>query len=175
VIPLFVGYALLVWYPAAHWRRRVLGFVAVTLGVVGLFGALLVHAEVGRKFEIYFPVFQSILIPYILLVAGVGYSIACMPRVARPGRCICGYDIQSPGEPLASCPECGRRMMVEMRDDGACASCGFAGVDPYLVTGDCPSCGALLQRSRTSRVRARQAGEWGGEEITAESPRVSPR
>lgn len=113
MIPLFVGYALIVWYAAARHRRRLGGFVAVGLGLCGLIALNVLHGllNVWTNGEIHLPVLRSIMYPYTAFVFAVGGFIACLPRSSATGCVHCGYPLSGlEGESGAViCPECGRR------------------------------------------------------------------
>ena len=48
MVPLFVGYAMLIWYFAAMHRREVLGALAVLAGLLGLVLLNWFHIMLGR-------------------------------------------------------------------------------------------------------------------------------
>lgn len=167
MIPLFVGYALLVWWPACVWRRRPWGFLAVFVGTAVLIGAILLHSYIGavlkqRGIDIYTPVLQHLLWPYMLLVTGVGLFIASLPRRYAEGRChACGYDLAGIGPDERCCPECGKEIPVQTRNS-RCAVCGSNAPSPYVMEGVCPDCGSEFRQPPSSeRVRARQEALWG--------------
>lgn len=113
MVPLFVGYALIVWMLAARHRRQVGGFAAVAVGVLGLFALNVLHTKLNDWTEggIHLPVLRSIFYPYTVLVGAVGAFIACLPRRHEIGCRWCGYSLtglmEMGGEFV--CPECGRR------------------------------------------------------------------
>jgi pimeloyl-ACP methyl ester carboxylesterase len=113
VIPLFVGYALIVWYAAARHRRRLGGFVAVGLGLLGLIALNVLHGllNVWTQGEIHLPVLRSIMYPYTAFVFAVGGFIACLPRSSATGCVRCGYPLSGleGASGAVTCPECGRR------------------------------------------------------------------
>lgn len=113
MIPIFVGYALIVWYAAARHRRRLGGFVAVGLGLLGLIALNVLHGllNVWTNGEIHLPVLRSIMYPYTAFVFAVGGFIACLPRSSSTGCSRCGYPLAGlEGESgVVTCPECGNR------------------------------------------------------------------
>lgn len=115
----FVGYALLVWFFAARYRRQLQGFLAVFLGFAGLMALNWLHLKFSAwsKGEIYLPVLQSLMYPYTALVAGIGAYIWCLPRVFSRGCRRCGYDLESllAENPACVCPECGTPQAIEPR------------------------------------------------------------
>ncbi len=167
MIPIFVGYALLVWWPACVWRRRPWGFLVVFVGSVVVFGAILLHSYVGavlkqRGIDIYTPVLQHLLWPYMLMVGGVGLFIAVLPRRYAEGRChACGYDLAGAAADDRCCPECGKEIPVQTQNS-RCAICGSSAPSPYVMEGVCPDCGSEFRQPPSSeRVRARQEALWG--------------
>ncbi len=111
MIPFFLGYALLVWWPCVVYRRRWQGYLAVVLGTLVLVSLIRLHAQAGvwTGGRIFVPVFQSLLIPYTFLVAGVGLYINLLPRTHARGYCgRCGYDLTGLDPDKHTCPECGR-------------------------------------------------------------------
>ncbi|MBX3364770.1 MAG: hypothetical protein KF866_08405 [Phycisphaeraceae bacterium] len=109
MIPLFTGYAMLVWALAAIWRRRWGGFAAVALGTLGLIAMIRFHAHMGEVTEgrIFVPVLQHLLVVYTGLVAFLGVFIACMPRRRPRSACQrCGYDLTGMTTSQRVCPEC---------------------------------------------------------------------
>lgn len=111
MIPFFGGFALLVWWPACVWRRQVRGYLAVLIGGAVLLSLILLHMRIGEWTggRIFVPVFQSILIPYAVLVVGMGLFIASIPREPKQGHCIaCGYDLAGITHHTLRCPECAR-------------------------------------------------------------------
>lgn len=117
MIPLFVGYAMLVWVFAARFRRRLGGFVAVGLGLAGLVGLNYLHWLLSEwtHGRIYLPVLRSIMYPYTAMVFVVGLFIACLPRVSSAGCAHCGYSLHglAPRLGVFTCPECGGRTRVQ--------------------------------------------------------------
>ncbi len=117
MIPLFVGYAMLVWVLAARHRRRPAGFVAVLLGLAGLIGLNYLHWLLSEwtHGRIYLPVLRSIMYPYTAMVFVVGLFIASLPRISRAGCAFCGYSLHglSPRLGMFTCPECGRGTPVQ--------------------------------------------------------------
>lgn len=115
MIPFFTGYAVIVWWLAARYRRTWRAFAWVGAGVAFMVAVILGHLELGAATngKIYLPVLQPILYAYGFTVTGMGLYIACLPRVPEPGRLChwCGYDMRGLSAPRAArrtCPECGR-------------------------------------------------------------------
>jgi pimeloyl-ACP methyl ester carboxylesterase len=113
VIPLFVGYAMLVWVLAARHRRQIGGFFAVAAGLAGLVGLNWLHSLLNdwTGGQIYLPVLRAIMYPYTALVACVGAFIAVLPRRSLTGCYRCAYDLEGldiVGGAI-TCPECGER------------------------------------------------------------------
>ncbi len=111
MIPFFLGYALLVWWPCVVYRRRWQGYLAVVLGTLVLVCLIRLHAQAGvwTGGRIFVPVFQSLLIPYTFLIASVGLYINLLPRTHARGYCgRCGYDLTGLDPDKHTCPECGR-------------------------------------------------------------------
>lgn len=109
MIPLFVGYAVIVWYLAARYRRTLLAY-ACALSGVGLLVVLgYAHWVVGLHHpELFIQGMQILLYPYTIVVGAVGVFIASMPRRVEAGCCSrCGYDLLGLVTPVAACPECG--------------------------------------------------------------------
>ncbi|MCL4222428.1 MAG: hypothetical protein KJZ65_13775 [Phycisphaerales bacterium] len=115
----FTIYAFLVGYLALRWRRRLLGYLLVSV-CVGLLVALAwAHAQIPRLAEqgwrlarnIDILPFQAVLYPYIVCTAGIGYFMVSLPRRRPLDSCWhCRYDLSAHlGEPgVIVCPECGR-------------------------------------------------------------------
>lgn len=111
MIPFFLGYALIVWWPAIVYRRQWRGWLAVILGTLALLLLIKLHAFVGLQTNgrIFVPVFQSILVPYAFLIAGVGVYVNILPASYARGHCgRCGYDLAGLDRERHVCPECGR-------------------------------------------------------------------
>ena len=121
MVPLFVGYALIVWFFAGKHRRRLVGALAVVLGLLGLIALNYLHIKLGEwtNGDIFVPVMQSLTYPYTLLVVMVGGFIWAIPR-EQADRCArCGYSLEGLEPPVGSpvgtaggflvCPECGFR------------------------------------------------------------------
>ena len=132
MIPIFVGYAMIVWVLAARHRRNIAGFFVVLLGFLGLAGLNYLHGmlNVWSGGTIHLPVLRAIMYPYTALVAGVGLFIAALPRRSMFGCFRCAYDLE--GLEMArgaiTCPECGqvnqmpaayRRSGTDRHDPGA--------------------------------------------------------
>lgn len=132
MIPLFVGYAMLVWVFAARHRRQVAGFTVVLLGLIGLVGLNWLHSMLNEWSggSINLPVLRAIMYPYSALVVAVGLFIAVLPRRSLTGCYRCAYELD--GLEVVGgavmCPECGesnqiptayRRSGVDREDPGA--------------------------------------------------------
>lgn len=109
MIPLFVGYAVIVWYLAARYRRTLLAYACALSGVALLVTLGYAHWVVGRFHpELFIQGMQILLYPYTIVVGAVGVFIASMPHRVEPGCCpACGYDLRGLESPRATCPECG--------------------------------------------------------------------
>ena len=162
---LFPTFAILIWWPAAVYRRRWPSFAFVTLGVTVLATLGLFHAYLGRvtNYSIFVPVFQSIWIPYAVMVGLIGYLIALMPRSYSGSVCrSCGYPDDGLS-PSMLCPECGRKR-VNPPIDGDCALCGFDLRD-LPRQGECPKCEGLYAKPVESRPKTGRdwfSGQPGG-------------
>lgn len=110
MIPLFVGYALLVWYLAARYRRTLLGFACTIAGTGLLVAIAFLHWLIGHEYPaLFIQGMQILLYPYIVAVGGAGLFIASLPHRYPPGSCMgCGYNLAGLGYPVSHCPECGR-------------------------------------------------------------------
>ncbi len=149
MIPFFVGYALLVWIPAARFRRQWLSFAIVLLGALGLIGISLAHYQLRELRPSWFiQGMQVLLYPYSVLVTAVGFFIAVLPRTFEGGCPSCGYSLT--GLPISRrlCPECG----VDLRPD-RCPSCRRHLRGEMICTG----CGYNAQTRRGTR-RYRESG-----------------
>ena len=113
MVPLFVGYAMLIWYFAAMHRREVLGALAVLAGLLGLVLLNWFHIMLGRwtEGEIYVPVLQTVTYPYSALVVAVGVFIWAIPRRVGLACTACRYDLEGldPMGGVIVCPECGAK------------------------------------------------------------------
>lgn len=162
---LFPTFAILIWWPAAVYRRRWPSFFFVTLGVVVLATLGLFHAYIGRvtNYSIFVPVFQSIWVPYAIMVGLIGYLIAVMPRSYSGSVCrSCGYP-DAGLEPSMRCPECGRKR-INPPIDNACALCGWD-LTELPRRGVCPNCEGLYAKPVESRPRTGRdwfSGQPGG-------------
>ncbi len=114
MIPLFVGYAMFVWYLAARYRRSVLAFACVLAAVMFLLVVSYAHFSLGRwNPELFIQGVQILLYPYTVVVGLVGLFIATLPHRHPEGSCpVCGYSMAglpavSSAPPATSCPECG--------------------------------------------------------------------
>lgn len=113
MIPLFVGYAMLIWFMTGRLRRRALGACVVLGGLLGLVLLNWLHIKLGdwTEGEIYVPVLQTITYPYTALVFAVGVFIWSIPT-NTDSRCgMCKYDLSGlgPVRGVIICPECGGR------------------------------------------------------------------
>lgn len=124
---LFVVYAALVWWAALAWRRRWLGFLAVALGVLGVWFVARFYLWIGALMGIErTDSFMILLAPFGVIVGVIGAYIACLP-VRREGACRkCGYSLHGlePDAGLLVCPECGARHAFSQGDSLPCSSCG---------------------------------------------------
>lgn len=110
MIPFFVGYAMLVWYLAARYRRTTLAFGCALAGTALLLVFAYGHWVVGQgNPALFIQGMQILLYPYTVVVGAVALFIASLPRRFPPGACPrCGYDLAGLSHPVANCPECGR-------------------------------------------------------------------
>ncbi len=153
MIPFFLGYALLIWIPAARFRREWLGFAIVLLGALGLVGISLAHFELRRMDPSWFiQGMQVLLYPYTAMVTAVGLFIAALPRTFKGGCPWCAYSLT--GLPLTQreCPECG----LDLNPD-RCPVCHTTLCEESRRTFTCASCGFNTRTSKTLR-RHRQSG-----------------
>lgn len=175
VIPFFAGYAVLIWFPAAYWRRQWRGFGVVLLGTAILVGLAFAHAEWARmqSGRVFAPVFQSLLFPFIALVGGGGGFLASMPRRHPDGNCgSCGYDLSWITENDRRCPECGGSIpLVTTR--GCCRACKRDLSQVFEPEGVCPDCRTPFVRLRTDAIRREQERKWA-KPIEDREPAVSP-
>lgn len=102
---LFVFYAVGTWYFVVKNRRSIRGTAWLVASIAGLALVAWLHYKLQTRtsFDIYLPVLQVILYPYIAMVAMVGGFLLSLPR---PGCRVCGYDRVGLAEE-ALCPECG--------------------------------------------------------------------
>lgn len=125
MIPFFVGYAMLVWYLSARYRRTLLAYACAISGAALLVVLSYAHWVLGRAHpELMIQGMQILMYPYTAAVGGVGLFIASLPRRYAEGCCRgCGYNLEGLGHPVASCPECGRAVaptrVVRYRESGA--------------------------------------------------------
>ena len=108
----FVGYALVVWFLVAKWRRGPLALLVLAVGITGLLLLNAFHTWLGdiSNGQIQLIVLRSVMYPYTGLVAGVGLYIAVLPHRKDDACHYCGYDLSGVmGEvERLICPECGR-------------------------------------------------------------------
>lgn len=114
MIPFFVGYAMLVWYLSAKYRRSVLAFACVLTGVALLAVLSYGHWMIGKVHpELMIQGMQILMYPYTAAVGLVGLFISSLPHRHPEGCChACGYNMaglprQDHPSRTASCPECG--------------------------------------------------------------------
>lgn len=114
MIPFFVGYALLVWYFVARYRRSLRAFAYALAGIATLVGIGYLHWLLGHYHpEFFIQGLQMLLYPYTVMVGAVALFIAGLPRRTNPGACVhCGYNLIGLGYPVAHCPECGHKSDV---------------------------------------------------------------
>ncbi len=103
-------YALLVWYHCFRQRRRLMGWVALALGILGMATLskieFTVRAWAGG--EPGFNSFQFILMGETFIVTMGGLFIVLLPRRDAETPCRkCGYDLVGLEEKNPRCPECG--------------------------------------------------------------------
>lgn len=117
----FAVYAIAVWFGAYRWRRRVLGFALVVLGLAILGGVAWGHYQLNilSNGRLFLPLLQVLLYPYAALVFAGGVFLACMPP-RRPGACdTCGYDLTGLYLESTRCPECGSASVSPLAPPGA--------------------------------------------------------
>lgn len=159
----FVGYALLVWYLCARWRRSVRAFGIALVGFAGLMSINFLHLKLNdwTSGQIYLPVLQSIMLPYTLLVTGFAFYIACLPRRYRQGCIACGYSLEGIGGDAVRCPECGKAQWIEQkavyRPSGYDRSAGLRGSDGPAGKSDQPA--PQVIRRPGQQDGKRQAGD----------------
>ncbi|MFK7882608.1 MAG: hypothetical protein AB8F26_00305 [Phycisphaerales bacterium] len=110
MIPFFVGYAFLVWFLTARFRRTFYAYIVIALGVGFLLLLTYLHSLLGRiDPELARQGVQILLYPYTAMVGAMSLFISAMPRRHPPGICgRCGYDLFGLGHPVDRCPECGQ-------------------------------------------------------------------
>lgn len=157
---LFVIYAALVWWAALRWRRRLLGFVAVGLGVMGVWFVARFYLLLGSMLGIErTDSFMILMVPFGGIVGVVGAYIACLP-VRRETACRrCGYSligIEREGG-LLICPECGARHAFAEGESPPCSSCGGETKPHGHRDWVCVNCGlhVLFTRGRTRSTEDR--------------------
>lgn len=109
MIPLFVGYALFVWYLSARYRRTVLAYACALCGVALLVVLCWGHLVIGRiNPDLMIQNMQILMYPYTVAVGAVAFFIASLPQTHPPGCCgRCGYNLKGLDVPVSRCPECG--------------------------------------------------------------------
>lgn len=153
MIPFFVGYALLVWIPAAMHRRRGLGFLIVLTGALGLVGISLAHFQLRHMNPSWFiEGMQVMLYPYSVVVTVVGLYIALLPRTFEGCCPSCAYSLVGLPVSRRLCPECGE----DLRPD-RCPSCRYDLMAVPSSNPRCPGCGFDFHKRRHIR-RHRQSG-----------------
>ena len=156
---IFIVYAVLVWWGAYHWRRHVLGFASVLVGVGLCVLAGMAHTWLGNMTEgqIFMPVFQGLLYPSTALLLMVGACFVFAP-VHTGGRAAmnstlcrgCGYDLAGLERRVRRCPECALPRSWA-RDERHCLHCDLDITHLAVNASECPGCGAH------PRMRARRS------------------
>ncbi|MEZ6244220.1 MAG: hypothetical protein R3B57_14390 [Phycisphaerales bacterium] len=156
MIPFFLGCALMVWIPAARFRRRLLGVGIVVLGAAILIAIALAHYQLRLlRPTWYIQGMQVILYPYTAMVVAVGAFIVSIPNYRR-GRC---PHCAKPLDPDADEPRCRacKRSLIPVR----CPNCHYDLRGHEECHDRCPECAfsfiaqAMPPRSRRSRHRHR--------------------
>lgn len=113
MVPLFVGYALIIWYLTGIRRRRLIGAGVVVSGLAGLLLLNWFHVKLGHwtEGEIFVPVLQTITYPYTIMVVFVAGFIWCIPQTTLTGCHTCQYELAglAPTDGTVVCPECGAK------------------------------------------------------------------
>lgn len=108
---LFPFYAVAIWLLAAKWRRTWKGFAAVIVGTAVLLVIEYTLYRIGnlKSGPVQPQQALGLLIPFTVLVFGVGLFIACQRRAApSPIHCKrCHYDLTGLRPVGLRCPECG--------------------------------------------------------------------
>ncbi|MFO0857693.1 MAG: hypothetical protein U0640_10100 [Phycisphaerales bacterium] len=108
ILPL---YALLIWYYCFRHRRRLLGWCALALGLLGMATISMlertIRAWAGGESGA-FTSFQFILYGEMIIVTVGGLFIVLLPRRDAEVPCRkCGYELHGLEEKNPRCPECG--------------------------------------------------------------------
>ncbi len=153
MIPFFLGCALLIWIPAARFRRRFLGAGVVVLGAAVLVAIALAHYQLRLlRPTWYIQGVQVILYPYTVMVVGVGAFIVAIPRYRR-GRCPHCTEPLDPGAPEPVCHACRRSLIPR-----ACPVCHYDMQGHEACHDRCPECAfSFIAQTRAPRVRDARA------------------
>ncbi len=132
---LFGLYTVVVWWFTFVWRRRWQGWLGLA---VGLGGMLVLRALVPAIFKVpgiaSSPLVEVLLLPFAVVLTFVGVFILVLPRPHDAFRCQgCGYDMGGHAA-HATCPECGRRIILGRRGRGRQAA-GFPAEAPRRARG----------------------------------------
>lgn len=155
MIPFFVGYALLVWIPAAIHRRRGLGFAIVLAGALGLVGISLAHYQLRHLNPSWFiEGMQVLLYPYTAVVTVVGLYITLLPRTFEGCCPRCAYSLVGLPVSRRYCPECG----CDLRPS-VCPSCRADLSSLPRSSPRCPSCAFDFHKRRRIQLHRPSGAE----------------
>lgn len=102
-----VIYAILTWYAAMRWRRRWPAFACVGVSTFLLVLTINLLRAFGEGVRREYGHALVLLVPYTVVVAGIGLYIACLPRRLTSTQCRgCGYDLAGLDPVGLNCPEC---------------------------------------------------------------------